>query len=131
MGIMNITLKWNDEDGEEVTHSFPAKFEVCDSCEGHGTHLHESIRGNTYTREEFNEAFDDDDSQAEYFRHGGRFDVTCSTCKGKNVVQVVDEAKLSAEQKRLFAEYQEWLDEEEQERGYDRMTRRAECGVYC
>ena len=125
---MNITLTWYNDEGEEVTHSFPAKFEVCGNCGGHGTHLHEAIRSHAYTQAEFDEAFDDSESKGEYFRNGGRYDVTCQVCKGKNVVPVVDEEMLTAIQEERFHEYQEAMVEEAQEREMDRRTQIDECG---
>ena len=79
------------DNGTEVELTLPGKFEVCDRCEGHGTHLNPSIGEHAYTPEEFAESFDDEE-RAEYFRHGGMYDVQCEECHGQRVVLVVDES---------------------------------------
>jgi RecJ-like exonuclease len=84
-----IEVTLYNEDGDEEVVSFPAKMEVCDMCEGFGSHLNPSIGEHAYSAEEFCEDFDEEERE-EYFRHGGRFDVTCEECKGKNVVKVID-----------------------------------------
>lgn len=42
-----------NEDGDEVTAKVPHVNEVCDRCEGHGTHLTPSIGMHAYSAEEF------------------------------------------------------------------------------
>lgn len=126
---MRATISWTEEteDGEEIVHDLPAKNEVCDRCDGHGTHLNPNIGEHAYTREEFDEAFDDDESRAQYFKRGGIYDVTCEVCGGKNVVLVVDE---DACDKAVLARY---LAHEEQVARWDaedRATRRMESGGY-
>lgn len=122
-----IELTWSDEDGEEVTHSFPCKNEVCPRCEGYGTHLTPSIGNHAYSQEEFNESFDDE-GREEYFKRGGIYDVQCEECKGNKVIEVVDESKLSEEQKKLYAEYEEHEDEMARMDEEDRRTRWYEDG---
>ncbi len=104
---MNITVKFYDAEGDEVSAVLPAKHVVCSRCEGHGTHLNPSIGNHAYTSEEFHDSFDDEEAE-EYFKRGGRYDVTCEVCKGKNVVLVVDEeACQSAQQKADLASFNE------------------------
>lgn len=98
---MTIKFTLVDEDGVETEHELPSKFEVCPQCEGHGSCLHPDIGSYAYSSEEFNEAFDDEE-QAEYFRRGGRYDVTCFECNGKRVVEVVDEDKAEPELLKLY-----------------------------
>lgn len=117
------------EETIEESHDLPSKFEVCDDCEGHGSVLNESMRNHAYTAEEFAEAFDEEEA-AEYSRHGGRYDVKCPTCQGKNVVSVVDTDHLSPEQAKVFAIWEEQGAEEAREREYDRRTYLMECGGY-
>lgn len=128
--MAQITVTIENEEGEEQEVTFPAKMEICDECDGEGFVLTEGMRGYAYSAEEFAESFDDED-QAEYFRRGGKYDVQCPCCKGRNVVPVVDESALSAEQKILFALYQEAEEQKAQWDREDRMTRRGECGGYC
>lgn len=107
---MTIEFEHENDDGEIVVYEFPSKFEVCHTCNGHGTHLNPSIGEHAYTADEFNEAFFDDEDKEEYFRHGGKYDVTCETCKGKNVISVIDElACNSPELKESLKLYHEKL----------------------
>lgn len=87
-------------------YTLPARFEVCDRCEGYGTHLQEDIGSHAYSAEEFAESFDDEE-RGEYFKRGGRYDVQCSTCRGARVVLVVDEdaAARTLRGRRVLALY--------------------------
>jgi hypothetical protein len=87
--MMEIEFTCCDDDGEEISHSLPAMYVVCDRCEGFGTHLHEAIAEHAYSLEEFNESFDEEERE-EYFKRGGRYDVVCTECKGLRVVSVVN-----------------------------------------
>lgn len=128
-GFINVTL-WNDE-GDEETHELPARFEVCTRCEGHGTHLNPAIGEHAYSVEEFNEAFDDEESREQYFKRGGIYDVKCEECDGDRVVPVVDEARLTNDQKKVFAEFekqeQENYEADEEARAEARMERMMGC----
>jgi hypothetical protein len=118
-----------DDDGNEIEHELPSKFEVCGRCSGHGTHLNPSIGEHAYSAEEFAMEFDDEEA-AEYFKRGGMYDVTCEDCGGQRVTEVVDESALTDEQRKLFDEF---LEREEQNARWDRedeMTRRMESGGY-
>ena len=118
-----ITITLTDEEtGDEVEHELPARMEVCPRCDGHGTHLNPSIGEHAYTREEFDETFDDEDRE-EYFRRGGKYDVQCLSCRGKNVVAVVDEERLDADQRVVW----EAFGEQELERhAFDRVCAEEE-----
>jgi hypothetical protein len=110
-------------DGDELEVSLPARFEVCPTCEGKGTHVNRAIDGNGLTREDFDQ---DPDFAEDYFRGG--YDVQCEECKGTRVVAVVDKKRLSATQR---AQYREHLkSEEESRRDYhsERWLRMAESG---
>ena len=124
-----IELTWSDEDGEEVTHSFPCENEVCPRCEGYGTHLTPSIGNHAYSMEEFNESFDDE-GREEYFKRGGIYDVQCEECKGNKVIEVVAEDKLTEEQKKLYEEYCEYEADMARMDAEDRQTRYYESGGY-
>jgi RecJ-like exonuclease len=119
---MTITISIAGDD-EEIEHELPSKNEVCSECSGEGYVLCEGMRGHAYSAEEFNEAFYDDEDKAEYFRRGGKYDVTCHVCKGKNVVPVVDENQLTKEQKEIYKVYLE----QEESRQEDEANYRAEC----
>ena len=93
MTTLNIT--YENDDGEEVQVELSAKNEVCSRCEGFGTHLTPSIGEHAYSREEFEEAFSDEEDRAQYFQRGGIYDVTCEECHGNKVVLVVDENHIT------------------------------------
>lgn len=130
MAASTITVSYYDAEGDEVSAELPAKHEVCERCEGHGTHLTPSIGNHAYSAEEFYESFDDEEDRAAYFQRGGKYDITCLDCKGKNVVLVVDEAACTtAEQKEILAAYN---DAEESNARYEsecRAERRMEAGM--
>ena len=125
-----IVLKLYDDEGEEVEHTFPSKNEVCSTCEGFGTHLNPSIGQHAYSMEEFNESFPEDEDKDNYFRRGGIYDVQCSECKGNKVVQVVDEDRLTDDQKKVYADWQEQEEDNAREEAADRRTRYMESGGY-
>lgn len=126
-----IVVKWTNEEGDEVEHTFPSTNEVCHRCEGYGTHLTPSIGEHAYSMEEFNESFDDEEDRAAYFQRGGKYDVQCEVCHGNKVVEVVDEDKvsrLSEEEKALYAQYQESEEQHARWDAEDRATYRMESG---
>jgi hypothetical protein len=122
-------FEWIENEGsdDEVVHEIPGKFEVCARCEGHGTHLNPSIGEHAYTQEEFNEAFDDEESREAYFTRGGMYDVTGEECKGMRVMLVPDESLADPE---VLKRYYQELDEIEDEEREDRAIRRMENGGY-
>ena len=124
-----MIVKYTNDDGNEIELSLPSKFEVCGDCEGHGTVLCEGMRGHAYTMSEFQEEFDQEE-QGEYFRRGGRYDVTCPTCKGNRVEEIPDVDAMSAPLRAQFEEYCKYEDERIQHELANRAERRAEMGYY-
>lgn len=125
-----ITKTWENEEGEEMTVSFPAKNEVCPECEGSGFVLAGGLRGEAYTAEKFCEAFEPEERE-EYFRPGGMFDTQCDVCHGQNVIPVIDEEHLTEEQKKLAAEYNHWQNENDKYESESRAERDAERRAGC
>ena len=116
---MAITFEVMNDDGDEIEVFLPSKKVVCDGCDGHGTHLTPSMRDHAYSSEEFHGDFSEEE-QEQYMTRGGMFDVTCETCKGKNVIDVIDrQACTSDEDKKNLARF----DELEK----DRREHEAEC----
>lgn len=76
------------DDGDEIVHELPAKFEVCPRCRGEGSHVNPSIDGHGITGEEWNGPDWDDDSREMYM--SGGYDVPCHRCGGKRVIAVLD-----------------------------------------
>lgn len=125
-----FTATVSDDEGNETEISLPGKHAVCGNCEGHGSHLRPGMREHAYTREEFDEAFHDEEDRAAYFERGGVYDVTCETCGGRRVVVVADEARCSAAE---LAELERWRQQDERRRredAEDARTMRRECGQW-
>jgi len=102
-----MKITYEDDDGEKVSETIPSKREVCPDCDGTGEHLHRGLRVG-FTREEFRETFDDDESREGYF--SGRFDVPCETCRGRNVIEVPDVERMTEAQLRAFEAWQGEVD---------------------
>jgi hypothetical protein len=112
-----MQVTYENSAGEEVTVTLPTKKCVCHDCNGEGFTLRGGMRGHAYTAEEFYESFDEEDRE-EYFRPGGKYDEVCNTCKGKNVVDEIDEdACKTPELKEALEAYD---DQQEQEAAYRR-----------
>lgn len=81
---MVILIALTDDEGDEIEHELPARYEVCPTCEGKGKHVNPGVDASGYFPGE-------SDYDEDYTR--GVYDVTCSTCHGKRVVLEVDEAR--------------------------------------
>lgn len=64
----------------------PIKWAVCPVCDGKGSHVNPSIDANGLSREQFE---DDPDFAEQYWN--GTYDQTCTRCKGRTTVPIVDE----------------------------------------
>lgn len=119
------------ESGREYTHELPAKYEVCDDCEGVGTTLNENIRQHAYSAEEFQEAFDDEERE-HYFKRGGMYDVPCKTCKGARVVLVPDSDAINEKRhlNKVLNIYNQQQWDAAAERREEAHIRRMENGGY-
>lgn len=109
---MTLTITYEDFDEEdEVSLVLPARFDVCETCDGHGSHVNPSIDDQGLTAEDFAE---DPDFEEDY--RSGTYDVPCYECQGLRVVPRVDEEKVekgSEELKLAFKKWQEALQEED------------------
>lgn len=93
---------------------FRARYEVCDLCDGKGTHVNPDIDcGGISSDDPFWEDdidYDDDDGPTSRYMRGD-YDVACYACKGKRVVPVVaednnaDDLKLWHKKQRDDAAY--------------------------
>jgi hypothetical protein len=93
-------------DFEEI--NMPMRRIVCPRCDGRGVHDHPAF-SDGITQSEWQEYLHDDPDFGEDYM-SGRYDVRCSECRGKNVVEVVDEEGLSPEMQEALAEY--WREEQ-------------------
>lgn len=94
-GRMVIVIE--GEDGEDI--NLPARYEVCETCDGKGSHVNPSIDSQGLSREDFDE---DPDFAEGYWE--GRYDQPCNECHGQRVVPEVDMDKLTEPEKKMVEE---------------------------
>jgi len=125
--MSNNTIQWLRylPNGEEQQVKFPAKTIVCYTCNGSGKTVNPDIDGNGLTREDFDA---DPDFEEAYF--GGVYDITCRTCKGKNVIVEIDrEACERNPELRLLLKLKDKQEEADaREDASEAWLRRAESG---
>jgi len=98
--------------GEDCAVELPAKYEVCPTCNGHGSHVNPNIDDNGITAEEFAR---DPGFAEDYLR--GTFSVTCYGCDGTRVVPAPNREKMSPEELDYLLAHEEVLaDLEEMDR---------------
>lgn len=109
----------DDPDDDKGMIALPARFEVCELCDGRGRHVNPSIDAHGLTAEDFDE---DPDFREHYA--SGCYDVDCYRCHGRRVEPVFDEERATPEQKafveQLFADRAaDWRERESEMRyGY-------------
>lgn len=119
-GVHTINWTEEDDDGNEVGHRLPAKYEVCDRCCGEGSHVHPAIDGNGITASEWAEW--DDEEKQDYL--AGNYDVPCEKCGGQRVLLVPDLDLLEKQDPELFKIYQEYVEAEAQSRREEAYVQR-------
>jgi hypothetical protein len=126
---LEIMQTVTDEEGEydtEMEVEFPAKWDICQRCEGDGHHSNPSIDGNGITSSEWAEW---DEEEKDCYMSGG-YDVACEAKCTNGKALVVDTEQLTPEQKEEYAQYCEQQDDLRQSEAEDRHTRRMESGGY-
>lgn len=121
---MLLTIRIEDEDENHTEVSFPAKFDVCGVCSGKGSHVNPSIDDNGITAEDWDRDWSYEDREA-YM--SGAYDVQCYGCHGKRVIPVIDEMRLTKEQKAHLDEYHKQLQDEAEFQQLCAMERRMGC----
>ena len=108
---MTFTFSLENEEGEEISYVLPVKMEVCPTCQGRGVHTNPSIDAGGIADD--SDIWDDCDEYGENNYLSGRYDVTCHTCHGRNVVATIDREgadkkvlEVWEEMERDEAEYQ-------------------------
>ncbi len=83
---------------DDIEVEIPTKFEMCQRCQGSGTHVNPAVDGNGLSQEDFDEAGPEfrDDYMA------GVYDVPCYECQGKRVVMIPDRDKLTKEERAAW-----------------------------
>ena len=87
-----------NENEDYENYEFPAKYAVCDHCNGNGTHVNPNIDGNGITSDEMAEL--GPDFREDYL--SGVYDVICGECKGKRVVLEIDTERLTKDDEKAF-----------------------------
>jgi hypothetical protein len=107
-----------EEEEEEVELELPARFAVCPTCSGRGTHVNPSIDAGGYAPDE--DDYDDETGEDRYTR--GDYNVTCWTCDGK---RVVPELHRDLVDPKLLARVDAWEAAEDDFRALQLAERRA------
>ncbi len=113
---MSITLTICDDGELEEDITLPAKFEVCDVCDGKGTVVNPNIDRHGISPEEFAE---DPDFEEDYF--SGVYDQPCGWCGGRRVMPVPD--PRSDEDRANLRRYNDRLSQLAQWEAEDRRAR--------
>jgi hypothetical protein len=101
------------EDYEEI--EIPAKYEVCGTCDGKGSHVNPSIDSNGLSREDFDE---DPDFREDYF--SGVYDIDCNECHGNRVSPTPDWDRMKEEERTYVQEYIESYFRDQAEQAHER-----------
>ncbi|MEC8474654.1 MAG: hypothetical protein VXZ38_08395 [Planctomycetota bacterium] len=122
VGVVEYT-DW-DEDDNEIVHTIdmPICWEVCDLCNGKGSHVNPSIDCNGLSREDFHE---DPDFAEAYWR--GDYDQVCNCCGGRTTVPVVNDGCLNDDQKKHLQRIWEQAREEAEYQRECAWERRMGC----
>ena len=107
-----------NEDGELIPYSWPAKWDVCGTCNGKGTHVDPSIDCNGLTAEDFYE-----DPEFEYEYISGAYDQQCNECGGRTTVPMIDMERLNDTQKEALALLEREQDAEADSHAMERAER--------
>ena len=98
---MNILAAAIEDYEETYETKLPTRFEVCDRCQGHGSHVNPSIDGHGVSAEEWNEW--GEESQSMYM--SGGYDISCEECGGMRVVKNVIEDSLDGKHREQWLEH--------------------------
>jgi len=110
VGNPKYEMTEDETEPEFIELVLPAKYEVCQTCCGKGSHVNPSIDCDGITGDDFAE---DPDFAESYFE--GHYDVTCYDCGGLRVVPVVDEDRAPKEALALYEKHQKEIHEADAE----------------
>jgi hypothetical protein len=109
-GKLSVTIC--DDDGNDL--ELPGRYEICPDCDGHGVR---ALGGMAITSSEW-EDWDCEEREG-YFR--GDYDTTCECCNGSGKIVMVDEDRLSDDEKRMMEAYYKCLSEARQTERNERL----------
>jgi hypothetical protein len=122
--VRSMTFTFQVDNGEEEeepkSYVLPAKYEVCPTCNGRGSHVRPSVDAGGYN-------FDDDDydpETGESVYWSGMYDQTCETCHGRTTVPVIDRDRAD---KATLAIWDERCEEDADYERICRMERMMGC----
>ncbi len=104
-----ITWETETDDGVTVELEIPARWEVCSTCNGAGSHVNPAIDGHGITQEERDRDWSPEEWEG-YMR--GAYDVTCYECDGRTTVLAADWQGLDKSDPALADRYRAHLDAE-------------------
>jgi hypothetical protein len=81
---------------DEAEFTAPARYEVCSTCDGKGSHVNPAIDSHGIGAEEWAEEWDDE-SREMYFNGG--YDVPCNECHGRRVAPEPDWDRMTPEER--------------------------------
>lgn len=111
---MTFTFEVDEgEDEEPAVYVLPAKYEVCPTCNGCGSHVNPSVDAGGYNSDD--DDYDPETGESLYW--SGAYDQTCATCNGRTTVPTIDRER--ADKKIL----QLWYEIQEEEDYYDHICR--------
>jgi hypothetical protein len=84
------------DDGEATEVELPTHYEVCGLCRGEGKHVNPAIDAGGLS----GDRMDDPEFMEGYM--SGVYDIACNSCKGKRVVQALDENACTPEQLEAY-----------------------------
>lgn len=122
MSHKTITVTFEDDDGNEVSHELPAKNEVCERCEGDGKHVNPAVEceGGGITGSEMAEILaENPDFMTDYM--GGTYDIRCEVCNGEKVILVVDEDAVEMDP-TLTEIYKAYCEQQEADAAFERES---------
>lgn len=102
-GYVNVPARTETEryfvPAESFTLTFPTRWAICDTCQGHGKHVNPAIDcgGLSQDDEFWEDDYDYEGGESRYMR--GDYDVKCSAGCDNGKVRAVDESVLSPLQK--------------------------------
>lgn len=106
----------------------PAKWDICNRCNGEGHHTNPNIDGNGITAEEWDRDWDEE--EREMYMSGG-YDVRCeANCEGGKVIVPDDAACENEPFKSLLAAFYELQEDLARDAAEDRRTLYYESGGY-
>ena len=99
---MKLLFDFEDDEGNEYVVEVPAKFVICNVCNGKGTHSL-AVDGHGITAEEWNNEWSYEEQEM-YMR--GEYDQRCEACEGSGKLTEPNWAMMSNKEIEIISEWQ-------------------------